>query len=79
MNSVEWLPDLVCLEDYEGDWYRYLEVLYDFYKQDFIENKPVFRGEQLRLKKGSLLNGKEITFWHIIQEGEKEDERIPDL
>ncbi len=79
MNSVEWLPDLVCLEDYGGNWHKYLEVLYDFYKEDFINSKPVFRGKRLWVKKHPLLNGKEVTFWHIIQEGENEDERIPDL
>ncbi len=29
--------------------------------------------------KHDLLNGKEITFWHIVSEGDVEAERIPNL
>ncbi len=79
MSMADWLPDLVLFEDYENNWDNYLSVLYEFYNKDFIKTKPVFRGKKLAVKKHPLADGKESTFWHIIQEGENEDDRIPDL
>lgn len=71
-----WLPPLVL---FEGNWEKYLDVLYGYFKQDFIDSKPAFRGRRLGLKKHPLNQGKEATFWHFIQEGSNEDDRIPDL
>lgn len=79
MNMLKWLPELVLFTDYENNWDNYLSALYAFYTEDFIETKPVFRGEKLAVKKHPLTDGKEATFWHIIQEGKNEDDRIPDL
>jgi len=76
---VKWLPDLVLLADYENNWDKYLHALYSFYNEDFIKSKPIFRGKKLAVKKHPSIDGKEATFWHIIQEGEKEHERIPNL
>jgi len=78
-NSPEWLPDIVPLSDYGGNWEEYLEVIYSYFKQDFIDSKPTFRGRRLGLKKHPLEKGKEATFWHFISEGAIEDERTPDL
>lgn len=74
-----WLPPLVLFPDYEGNWERYLEAIYNYFKQDFIDNRPFFRGHRLGLKKHPLEEGKEATFWHFIQEGPNEDNRIPDI
>ena len=79
MSTISWLPDLVMLENYEGDWDRYLNALYAFFKTDFIDNQPFFRGIRLGLKKHPLSKGKEATFWHLISEGKDEEERLVDL
>jgi hypothetical protein len=73
------LPKLICLNDYGGNWSRYLEILYDAFKQDFINSKTKFKKRELSLKKHPVINGKEATFWHIITEGKIEKERTPDL
>jgi len=78
-NSPAWLPPLVLFSDYGGVWDRYLDALYNWFKQDFIDNKPVFQGRRLGLKRYPMTHGKEATFWHMIQEGEAEDERTPDF
>jgi hypothetical protein len=75
----EWLPGLVLLGDCEGDWQRYLNALYEFFKKDFVESQPIFEGKRLGLKRHPMSNGKEATFWHMISEGNEEEERIPDL
>ena len=74
-----WLPALVLFSDYEGNWERYVNALYGYFKRDFVESKPTFRGKKLGLKKHSVEQGKEATFWHFISEGSNEDDRVPDL
>jgi len=76
---MDCLPPLVLFTDYEGDWNRYLEAIYLWFKQDFIDNKPVFQGRRLGLKRFPLSYGKEVTFWHMISEGKTEADRLPDF
>lgn len=77
--TPSWLPPLVFFEDYGGDWQRYLEALYEFFKNDFINGRPVFEGRRVGLKRHPLSQGKEATFWHLISKGSIEDERLPDM
>jgi hypothetical protein len=74
-----WLPPLVLLEDYEGEWNRYVEKVYEYFKQDFVDHKPIFRGRRLNLKRHPVSHGKEATFWHLTSEGKDEANRTPDL
>lgn len=74
-----WLPPLVLFNDYGGNWDIYLETIYSWFKQDFINNKPVFQGRRLGLKRLPFTNGKEATFWHMISEGKEEENRTPDF
>ncbi len=78
-ESPDWLPPLVLFEDHNGNWNAYLEAIYAWFKQDFIDSKPIFQGCRLGLKKHPVTDGKEATFWHMIQSGDVEDARIPDL
>jgi hypothetical protein len=74
-----WLPPLVLFSDYGNDWNAYLNALYAWFKQDFIDSKPSFQGRRLGLKRHPIAQGKESTFWHLIQQGEVEEERTPDF
>ncbi len=76
---AKWLPGLVLMSDCGNNWNRYLDVLYSFYYQDFVMDKPHYYGKKVAVKKHPLIDIREATFWHIIQEGKKEEERIPDL
>ena len=64
-DPPDWLPPLVLLQEYNGDWNQYIEAVYDYFKVDFIDSKPQFHGITIRLKRYPLLDGKEATFWHI--------------
>ena len=79
MMVPDWLPSLVLFSAYEGNWEKYVEVLYEYFKQDFIQKRTSFEGIKLRLKRYPLSQGKEATFWHLISEGKTEEDRIPDL
>ncbi len=78
-NYPEWLPPLVLLSDYGGNWNSYLEAIYSFFKTDFIDSNPHYGNFEIKLKKSPLREGKEATFWHLISSGQDEEERLPDL
>lgn len=78
-DQPDWLPPLVLFTDYDGNWDRYVEALYDFFKQDWVDSKPTFRGTAFRLKRYPIEQGKESTFWHFISEGKIEEDRLPDF
>ena len=77
--SADWLPDLVLLKDYGGDWSRYVEALFGFFYQDFVASRPVFEGRRVGHKKHPMHKGKEAGFWHLVSGGEIEEDRLPDL
>jgi len=74
------LPDLVDFNDYNV-WELYLEKLYFYFTIDFIdyENQLLFQNKPVRLCRTEKEQGKEITFWHIIQKGIDEEERFPNF
>jgi hypothetical protein len=75
----DWLPELVTLQDYGGDWVRYLEAIYGHFRQDLVLTPPAYPGRRFALKRHPLVQGKEATFWHLISEGRVEADRLPDL
>lgn len=70
MCSPAWLPALVLLRDC-GNWDSYIDVLYMYFKRDFVQEQPVHCGKKLALKRHPLVDGREATFWHLITEGPK--------
>ena len=78
-DNPAWLPDLVTLKQYGGDWNRYVEVLYRFFCKDFVNSRPTLDSRPVNHKRLPLSDGKVATFWHIISEGRTEDDRVPDL
>ena len=77
--DLSWLPPLVLLQDFGGDWSRYLPALYEFFRQDFILSTPLYDGRRVGLKRHPVIDGKEATFWHVISEGKVEADRVPDM
>lgn len=73
------LPELILIEDYNGNYSEYIEIVYEAFKEDFVFDSPSFRGEKLRLKKHPVFDGKEYTFYHMTHKGKDEQNREPDL
>ncbi len=78
-SSCSVIPDLVLLEDYGGDYFKFENAIYEFFKIDFLESKPAYNNQNLALKRHPLFKEKEATFWHIISEGPMEVARTPDI
>ena len=69
-------PDLVV---YSGDWDPYQEEIYRLYCETLRDGGLTFRGVRVMLQRRPEYKGKPSSFWHLISEGEKEEERTPDL
>jgi len=79
MNEQLYLPELICLEMYNGNFAMYNEAVYAVFRNDFVKNRPVFQNKRLALKAHPLIDGKEYTYYHFTHTGNIETNRIPDL
>jgi len=73
------LPDLLLFEHFKGIWENYLTALHECYYEDFVDHTPFFEGIPIRVRRDQKYNGMDLTFWHLISEGNVEDDRIPDM
>ena len=73
------LPPLVKLADFGNDWEVYLAALYRIYLDEVVNAGITFRGLPLHVQFRPMTHGKGFGFWHLISEGDIEEERIPDL
>jgi hypothetical protein len=79
MSDFKWLPPLLPLSNFDGDWNRYLDALYDVFRGDFLKSQPFLGDRRCGSKRFPKINGKEGTFWHLISEGRVEGDRLPDM
>jgi hypothetical protein len=77
-NLLDWLPELIKLENFNGDWNRYIDEVFSIFYRDFIENQPKFQNKWVRCRR-DLIKGKEASFWHCTSEGPDENNRTPDI
>lgn len=73
------LPELIKLNDYQGNWPEYLEAIYNAFSQDFKVDGIKYTEKQVGFISRPFYQGKEFSFWHMITEGKVEEERIPDI
>lgn len=70
------LPDLI---PFDGDWETYVDRLYRIYMREIVNGRLTFSGLPIRSRYHPPSRGKGSGFWHVIQEGPSEEERLPDL
>lgn len=71
----EWLPEII---QWDGDWEKYVETIYDAYSRTYTEASPFYyRGMVVKSRKRPVANEKDGGFWHIIggSNGEPEPRR----
>src|SRR4051812_29272283 len=71
----EWLPPMMVLADYDGDWHRYVDALYQRYLDDLGRKQLLFLGRPVALRFHPHNDGKGYGFWHCIEEGPVEADR----
>lgn len=74
-----WLPKLVLLADYDGDWDAYEDAIYDYFLTELVKEKLEYLGLRISLRRQPEYKNKHFSFWHVTSTGEKESERIPDF
>ncbi len=74
-----WLPDLILLQDFKGNWNSYIDMVYQAYHEDFVKKRPLFQKTPIFVRYHPSYEEKGATFWHLVSEGIEESERIPDL
>lgn len=72
-------PPSASIGPVRGNWDLYLGAVYEVFSHDFHKTRPNFQGRRLGLKSHPLTKEKECTFWHLIEEGPDEKDRIPNL
>ena len=70
------LPELFS---FHGDWEKYVEELYEIYLREIVNGDLKFNGLPVRCRYHPETRGKGFGFWHVIQSGRIEEERLPDL
>lgn len=70
------LPELF---PFHGDWDRYEDELYEIYLETVVRSGLTFGGLPVRSKYRPPTKNKGYGFWHLISEGEREEERTPDI
>lgn len=73
------LPKLITLVEFGGDFQAFFDAVYEIFREDFVEVKPIFQGKNLGLKAHPKVDGREYTFYHMTHEGSDEANRQPDL
>ena len=78
-ETFEWLPELITLNDYEGNWPIYCDAIYDRFKNTMIEDQPRFEGKWIRCRRDPIYDNKYAGCWHCMSEGPNEEDRTPDM
>ncbi len=64
---------------FPGDWPPYEADLYRVFRADLLDGGLEFRALPVRCRRLPEANGRWASFWHLIQTGPVEDDRLPDL
>lgn len=64
---------------FAGEWEVYEEALYKIFQETLLGEVMHFQGVRVGVRRLPEYKGKHFAFWHLISEGEKEEERTPDL
>lgn len=72
-------PDLLPLAAFGGNWGAYEAELYSIFMSDLAAGGVQFGGLRVGCRRNPETEGKWASFWHLVQEGRVEDDRLPDL
>jgi hypothetical protein len=72
-------PDLLLLGAFGGDWQAYEAELYRVFLHEIAKGKLQFLGWPVSCRRIPEARGCWTSFWHLVQEGPVEDDRLPDL
>lgn len=81
--KCKWLPKIIELSDFDGNWNNYNDKLYEIFLNDFINKKLEFKGKKVLTRKQPQIGKYEHGFIHLttVANPESKDinDRLPDL
>jgi hypothetical protein len=63
-HHPDWLPDVLRYSDFNGEWERFLAIVYQIFERDFKHSTPTYQGHPV-IYDSRIEDGKEAAFWHI--------------
>ncbi len=72
-------PDLLPFAAFGGDWAAYENELHRIFIAEIARGGLAFRGVRVNCRRLPEAAGRWASFWHLVQEGRVEDDRLPDL
>ncbi len=69
--NVSWLPKLLIFDE-KTSFEEYYETVFQVFKTDFMDSRPIFRNKPIGLQKEPMVNGKPQTFHHMTTEDNKD-------
>jgi hypothetical protein len=72
-------PDLLPFAAFGGDWSAYEAELHSIFIAEITRGGIEFDGVRVNCRRLPETGGKWASFWHLVQEGRVEDDRLPDL
>ena len=67
------------LEPLPGDWPTYEDKIYAIFMETIVNGGLIFRRLPVKSQYRPETNGKGFSFWHLISEGQVEEDRTPDM
>lgn len=64
-EEFEWLPPLLLLAECDEQWEEFLNRARLAFDEQFLQDRPPFRGMRMGLKLHPPVNGENCTFWHL--------------
>ena len=72
-------PALMPFSAFAGDWPAYETELHRIFIAEIAQGRIEFDGIRVQCRRLPETAGKWASFWHLVQEGRVEDDRLPDL
>jgi hypothetical protein len=72
-------PDLICFEEYQGNFKNYFNAVYQIFSANFLKSNPHYEGVKVTAPRYPEVDGLSRTFYHITHQGDDEQNREPDI
>lgn len=81
--NCKWLTPIISLDEYENDWAKYNNKLYEIFVRDFILNPLYFNNKKIQIRINPKQDNYEHAFIHLTcistKMSTEPNDRIPDL